>query len=115
MVTGRSGYCAATGRAITAAITASVASNSRIMMISSSCGLLIRALLCGFLALAQVERGVDERHVRKRLREVAEQAPRDRVVFLGEEANVVGEAEQPLEELVRLVPATLHAEVVREP
>jgi hypothetical protein len=40
----------------------------------------------------------DQCEVRERLREVAELPPGDRVVLLGEEADVVAEIEQPLEE-----------------
>ena len=52
---------------------------------------------------AERDRRVDEREVRERLREVAELPARSRVVLLGEQADVVAEVEQPLEELARLV------------
>src|SRR3954468_7245440 len=53
-----------------------------------------------------VERGRDEREVGERLREVPEQALLLRVVLLGEEADVVREADQLLEQRMRLaVPA----------
>ena len=41
----------------------------------------------------------------ERLREVAELALRDRVVLLGEQPDVVGQAEQPLEQRAGLVGA----------
>src|SRR5262249_3741877 len=41
------------------------------------------------MPLREVHGGVDERHVRERLREVAELALRHRIVFLGEQSDVV--------------------------
>ena len=57
------------------------------------------------LGQGEVARGVDERHVGERLGEVPEHALRDRVVLLGDQADVVGEPEQAVEELARLVEA----------
>src|SRR5262249_5691068 len=76
---------------------------------------LLGALLDGLLLLAEVERRIDEGHMGEGLREVAEEAARGRIVLLSEQAHVVGELEQPLEQLQRLAPAALQAEVVREP
>src|SRR5215204_284438 len=53
----------------------------------------------------EVQGGHDQRHVAERLREVAELAPQARVVLLGEQADVVAEREQTLEERSRLRPA----------
>ena len=64
---------------------------------------------------AHVERRGDEREVRERLREVAEQALRLRVVLLAKQADVVREAEQPLEQLVRLVVPAEQLVAVDEP
>ena len=61
------------------------------------------------------ERGADEREVGERLREVAELAAGDRVVFLGEQADVVAEVEQPLEQLARLVVPALQRQHLDEP
>ena len=47
--------------------------------------------------------GVDERQVAERLREVADLAPQFDVVLLGEEPEVVPQAQQPLIQLARLV------------
>ena len=63
----------------------------------------------------QVVGRVDEPDVRERLREVAEQPFRGRVVFLRDQAEVVAEREQPLEEPARLVAPPLHQERVDEP
>src|SRR5919201_3407456 len=53
-----------------------------------------------------VERRVHEREVRERLREVSEQAPGLRVVFLREQTHVVRERQEPFEQRMRLrVPA----------
>ena len=48
-------------------------------------------------ALAQGERGADEREVAERLREVSKLTPGQGVVFLREEADVVAEIEKQLE------------------
>jgi hypothetical protein len=53
----------------------------------------------------QVVRSVDESDVRQRLREVAEHAARTRVIFLGEQADVVAQREQPLEQPSRIFTA----------
>src|SRR6185312_11407424 len=63
----------------------------------------------------QVACGVDERHVRQRLREVAEHHPVDRVVLLGEEADVVAQREEPLEQALGLAPASGERERIGEP
>jgi hypothetical protein len=54
------------------------------------------AMMCGparTLDLRQVVGAVHQRHVRERLGEVAELAPGLRVILLGEESHVVGEAD----------------------
>src|SRR4051812_7079045 len=59
-----------------------------------------------------VERRRYEREVRERLWEVPEQALLLRVVLLGKEADVVGEADQLLEQQMRVVvPAEQHVAV----
>ena len=70
-------------------------------------GVLARARAPGgpprsWFALPEHQRGVDQREVGERLREVAELAAGDRVVLLGQQADVVAQAEQALEELARL-------------
>ena len=47
---------------------------------------------------------VDQAEMAERLREVAKLPPGDGVVFLGEQAHVVREAEQPLEQPLALRP-----------
>ena len=64
---------------------------------------------------ADLGRRVDERHVGERLREIADQPPRHRVVLLGQQAEVVAEVEQPLEELAGIVVAPEHAQAVGQP
>src|SRR3954467_1099685 len=76
---------------------------------------MLGALLERLLFLAEVQGGVDEGHVREGLREVAEEAARRGIVFLGEEAHIVGEAKQPLEQLAGFAGAPWQAEVVGEP
>src|SRR6266487_6384034 len=63
----------------------------------------------------EIERRIDERDVRKRLREVAELASRPRVPFLGQQAELGAQVEQPLEDLLRLVEPSLQGEVVSKP
>src|SRR4029079_9084328 len=53
----------------------------------------VGAVSRGALDARKVERGVDERYVRERLRKVAELASHARVVLLGEEPDVVAELE----------------------
>src|SRR6478672_4273957 len=62
-----------------------------------------------------VERRRDEREVGERLREVPEQALLLRVVLLGEEADVVREADQPLEQHMRIVVPAEELVAVDEP
>ena len=57
----------------------------------------------------------DQAEVREGLREVADLAPERRVVLLGEEAEVVAQAQQPLEEALGLVEAPGEGVVVDEP
>ena len=62
-----------------------------------------------------VECGVHEREVRERLRKVPEHAPCNGVVLLGDEAKVVRERGETLEQRVRLVVALEKLEAVDEP
>src|SRR5919106_3739771 len=63
----------------------------------------------------QVARGVDETDVRERLREIAEQPARARVVLLGQPADVVADSQDALENLARLGQSALQGEVVGQP
>src|SRR6185369_237138 len=85
------------------------------MEFPSGCPCWLGALLGGLRVLAQVHRAVDHGDVRKRLREIAEVAPGDRIVFFSEQADVVGKADQPGEQRTRLFQAALHAQVVHQP
>ena len=69
----------------------------------------------GEVMAGQAVGGVDERDVREGLREVADEAPRHRVVLLGEEAEVVAQREQALEERPRVVDAADQVQAVGEP
>src|SRR5689334_563549 len=55
------------------------------------------AMLGRAVLAQQVARGVHDRHVRKGLREVAEQASGVRIVFLGEQSHVVADGQHALE------------------
>src|SRR5262249_38687855 len=67
------------------------------------------------LACRQVVGRVDQPDVRERLREVAEQPLLVRVVLLRQEAEVVPDAEQPLEERTRLGRAPEKRERIDQP
>src|SRR5512144_1983751 len=57
---------------------------------------------------AQIVRGGDQRDVRERLREVADLPLSLRVVFFGQQAHIVAECDQSVEQLVGLVHASHH-------
>ena len=64
------------------------------------------------MRLHEIERGIDESDVRKALREVADQAPRVQVVFLGQKTEIVAKLQQPLEERARFIePAEHHIDI----
>src|SRR5688572_6314454 len=58
----------------------------------------VAPVLCGTVAPGQVARGVDQPDVRERLREVADLALEAAVVLLGQQADVVAQREQALED-----------------
>src|SRR6266446_2696532 len=62
-------------------------------------GLIAGALLGRLLGARQVEAGVDERHVAEGLRVIALLASQVRLVLLGQQAEVVADGEQALEQL----------------
>ena len=59
--------------------------------------------------------GVDQADVRKRLREIAQLAPRSRIVLLRQQTHVVTDREQTLEDGARLVIAPRHRQVIGKP
>src|SRR6266851_1540548 len=63
----------------------------------------------------EVERGLDERHMAERLRRVADLTRIPGVVFLAEQADVVAQREQPVEELMCLFVADDHEKGVGQP
>jgi hypothetical protein len=63
----------------------------------------------------EVERGVHEREMGERLREVPQQSAGVRVVLLGHQPEVVAEVDEPAEQLVRLVVAPEQLVAVAEP
>src|SRR5450432_2407507 len=69
----------------------------------------------GAALVEQAPRAVDQRYVRERLREVADEPPRGHVVLLGEQAHVVAEPDETLEERGGLAAAAHERPVVREP
>src|ERR1700754_1366722 len=60
------------------------------------------ALLARLHSIQNIVRGVDERNVGKRLREVADQALSCDVVLLRQQANVVANAKQPFKQAPRV-------------
>src|SRR5712691_200411 len=77
--------------------------------------MLPRSLMYRLGCVTEVMRGVDERDVRERLREVADLAAAARVVLLGQQADVVAQREDPLEQRARLVDAPEQHVRVGEP
>src|SRR5439155_6774841 len=63
----------------------------------------------------EVPRRADHRDVRERLREVADEPPVRDVVLLRQEADVVADGEDALEELASLLVVSLQRQAVREP
>ena len=63
----------------------------------------LATLGCRLRRMGEVVRRVDERHVRKGLREIAQHAPRHGIVFLGQEAHVVAKRQKALEEFAGFV------------
>src|SRR5712671_4966045 len=55
---------------------------------------------------AQIKGGVDQRHVRKSLREIPELTLRYRIVFFGKQPEIVSNSEQTLKHLARFLFAT---------
>ena len=60
-----------------------------------------RRLCLGFRHRQQ-PRGIDQRHMRQRLRKISEHAPAARIVLLGEQAHIVAQGKQPLEQRLAL-------------
>ena len=58
---------------------------------------------------------MDERDGRDRLREIPDQPPGDRGVFLGEQPEVLRQGQQAVEQPVRVVDSAEQREVVDEP
>jgi len=57
--------------------------------------------------VVQVQRGVDQRQMRERLREIAQLTFRARVVFLRQQADIVAKPDQPLEQRTSLATPAL--------
>ena len=60
-------------------------------------------------------RGVDQGDMREGLRVVAHLPPRPRIVFFGEQTDIVAQREQPLEQYAGVVVPALQDVVVGEP
>ena len=73
------------------------------------------ALLGGVGGMGEIAGRGRERDVREGLREIADLALAARVVFLGEQPDIVGEREQPLEQALRIGVAAEHDVVVDQP
>ena len=69
---------------------------------------MIGALLGGLRRARQVECAVDQRHMRECLRKIAEQLARGGIVFLAQQADIVAERDQPLEQGVCVVEPAEH-------
>src|SRR5215218_9781523 len=69
----------------------------------------------GGCSVGDGSRREDEREMAEGLREVAHLTPAPDVVLLGEQAEVIGQADEPLEQCSRLVDAAIARERVDEP
>ncbi len=58
--------------------------------------------MCGARSQRQVVCGIDQRNVRECLREVADQSTKRGVVLFGQQAQIVTQREQPLEQIASL-------------
>src|SRR5271155_59202 len=75
----------------------------------------IRASLRGTFRQRQIVRRVDQRHMRKCLREISHLPLPDGVVFLGQQPHVVAQGKQPLEYLTRLILTSHQRQIIRVP
>src|SRR5580704_1242432 len=73
------------------------------------------ALLGRAFAAGQIEGGIDQRYMRKRLRKIPDLALRARVVFLCQQAEIVAEPEQPFEKAAGLGSPALQNVIIGEP
>src|SRR5690349_2953107 len=73
------------------------------------------ALLARLSRVADIVGRIDERDVRERLRKIAQLALSARVVFLGEQPNIVAQADEPVEHVLRLDQAASHHISVGKP
>src|SRR5437868_2214304 len=63
----------------------------------------------------QVMRGIDQRDMRERLREIAHLPAGSRIVFLRQQSEIVAQIEEPLEQRPRVHIAALQDIIVGEP
>src|SRR5215211_162456 len=70
-----------------------------------------RAFLCGLYGVC----GADEGEVAKGLREVADLPRAPDVIFLGEEAEVIGQPEEPFEHVARLIGPAVEGQCADKP
>src|SRR5580698_1616910 len=75
----------------------------------------LRAMFGGTFSRNKIVRRVDERDMGKCLRKISELAVKNGIVLLGQQADVVAQIEQTLEEFARLPMAAGDCVVVREP
>ena len=69
----------------------------------------------GFLACAEIMRGVDQRDMRQRLREIAGLAAGTGIVLFGQQAEIVGDRDHAVEQRLRLVDLARQHIGVRQP
>src|SRR5262245_19128304 len=74
-----------------------------------------RTLMSRLARATQIVRGIDERDVRERLREVSDLSPALDVVLLCQQPDVVADGEQPLEQSAGVVDAAHDRVRIREP
>ena len=72
-------------------------------------------MFSGTFSRHEIVRRIDQRDVSEGLRKISELASKNRIVFLGQQANVVAQIQQTLEEIARLLRAAGHRIVIGEP
>src|SRR5271170_4539477 len=72
-------------------------------------------MLCRTFNRHEVVGRIDQRNVGEGLRKISELTSKNRIVLLGQQANVIAQPEQTLEEIPRLLMAAGQRIIVREP
>ena len=72
-------------------------------------------MLSGTFSRHEIVRRIYQRDVSEGLRKISELAAKNRIVFLGQQANVIAQIQKTLEEIASLLNAAAHCVVIGEP